>query len=499
MPYLVGYVTPQDYGAAGNNSTDDTTAIQNAINAISTAGGGTLLFPGNTFKISAALNVPNGVSLQGIGPGVSVINQTSTTANAITYNPTTLNYISISDLLIEGPGTGTGIGVLVEANSGSNPVTSCSFNDLVISSFGSHGFQLSGGSGCSFETVNVSSVGGHCFFMSGGNGNTMTNCTTNGGANAEQGFQLTATSYCTLSGCKAYTCGGGYAVMSGFANQINGCGADTIVAANGQDGTGFKISGGTANALYNCYSNVNRAKAFWVTGTSTNAVVLGCQENAPGAGASASVQVDSGSTAAVGSNTVSTATSLASSTTGSMISSPATSYGIDSALAQTMHPHIASTSAAPVSGTLYIQAVFLPAGVNVKKIGFSTGTTAASGPTHWWTALLDNTYKQQAHSADQTTGAIAASTWQNLTLATSYTTTYSGTYYLALMVATSTTQPTILQSGSAPAAQFITGTGAPTPLPNGASTASLTVPGTDGTTVYAAPTVASAPFFLYCS
>lgn len=182
-----------------------------------------------------------------------------------------------------------------------------------------------------------------------------------------------------------------------------------------------------------------------------------------------------------------------------LVAGPQAVAATPGSLAETIQRYSVTTSSAPVSGTLYVQQIYLPAGTSVGHVGFATGTTAASGPTHWWAAVLDSTYKQQAHSADQLTAAIAASTWFNLAMATPYTTTYSGVYYLALVIATSTTQPTILQSGTTPAAQFITGTGAPTPLINGASTASLTAPGTDGTTTYAAPTAASAPFYLYCS
>lgn len=499
MAYLAGYVTPQDYGAAGNGSTDDTAAVQAAINAVAASGGGTLLLPAGTYKISSALSFTSAVSLLGLGPGISVINQTSTSANGLTYNPaTTLSYVSIAGLSVTGPGSGTGVGILLEANSGAASVVSAALENVAVAGFGSHNIEVVNGVGCSLDTVNSASSGGHCFFLSGGTGNVLDNCFANGGVSTQQGFQLTSVSYTTLNGCRALGCGGGYQITGGSANSIAGCGADAIVAANGQDGSGFKINGGSVHSLSSCYSNVNKAKAFYVTGSATAAMITNVQEANP-SGATASIQVDAGSTAALAGNSIVTATSLASSTTGSMIAGPATGYGIDSALAQTAPVWATSASAAPVSGTLYVQAVFLPAGVNVKKIGFCTGTTAASGPTHWWVALLDNAYKQQAHSADQLTGALAASTWQNLTLATPYTTTYSGTYYLALMVATSTTQPTVLQASSAPAAQFLGGTGAPTPMPGGASTTVLTAPGTDGTTTYAAPTVASAPFFLYCS
>lgn len=68
MAFLAGYVTPQDYGAVGNGVTDDTTAIQNAINAVNTAGGGTLFFPPATYAVtpvgstSAAITLNNGTN-----------------------------------------------------------------------------------------------------------------------------------------------------------------------------------------------------------------------------------------------------------------------------------------------------------------------------------------------------------------------------------------------------------------------------------------------------
>lgn len=185
-------------------------------------------------------------------------------------------------------------------------------------------------------------------------------------------------------------------------------------------------------------------------------------------------------------------------TVSSLLGNAQTSATTEGAVAETMHTYTASGSSSPASGTLYIQKVFIPAGKTVANIGFVTSTTAATGPTHWWAALLDNNYKQIAHSADQLTAAIPASTWQNLPMTAPVNITRTGTYYLAVMIA-ATTPPTLACATTAPLTVFVTGANAPTPFPNGASTSGLTAPGTDGSTVYAAPTATSAPYYLYAS
>ena len=59
-----------DYGAVGNGTTDDTTSIQNAINAAKI--GNVVYFPPGTYKITAALTMYAGITLQGASPVVTV-------------------------------------------------------------------------------------------------------------------------------------------------------------------------------------------------------------------------------------------------------------------------------------------------------------------------------------------------------------------------------------------------------------------------------------------
>ena len=54
------------YGAAGNDSTDDTTAIQAALDAAEAAGGGTIVFPYGTY-VCTTLNTPSNVHWKALG------------------------------------------------------------------------------------------------------------------------------------------------------------------------------------------------------------------------------------------------------------------------------------------------------------------------------------------------------------------------------------------------------------------------------------------------
>lgn len=76
-------VSVLDFGATGNGSTDDTAAIQAAMDSFASVGYGDLYFPKGTYKISSALVASFNGRIRGDGVGSSVITTTSTTASAI--------------------------------------------------------------------------------------------------------------------------------------------------------------------------------------------------------------------------------------------------------------------------------------------------------------------------------------------------------------------------------------------------------------------------------
>ncbi|MEU8920286.1 glycosyl hydrolase family 28-related protein [Kitasatospora sp. NPDC048545] len=373
------YLNVKAYGAKGDGTTNDTTAIQSALTAAATKGG-TVYFPAGTYVLSSALAPANQVSLLGAGPGATVLKQTSTTAHGIAYNPTTLTYVSVQNLTVQGPGSGTGVGLYVQANSGANPVTSCQFNNVAITAFGSHGIQLVAATGCSLASVNVSSVGGHAFYLSGGTGNTLDACSAAGSTSTQQGFNLSSVSYATLTGCKASACGGGYLITSGSANALNSCGAESIVSQASQDGTSFKVSGGSVHALTACYSNVNKASAFWVTGSATGVSLVGVQEASPGAGATSSIKVDSGSTATVIDSATVTATSFASSTTNSVTAATVTLPGAVTAGSATVSGSLSAGSGS-VSGNLSVTGNLTVSGIGQRVAAYKGSNQSVTSST----------------------------------------------------------------------------------------------------------------------
>lgn len=74
------------YGAKGDNSTDDTTAIQSAINAAGAAGGGIVFFPPGTYVITSTLGAGTNVSFMGSGPAGSVITINHATNGVFTFS-----------------------------------------------------------------------------------------------------------------------------------------------------------------------------------------------------------------------------------------------------------------------------------------------------------------------------------------------------------------------------------------------------------------------------
>jgi hypothetical protein len=177
------------------------------------------------------------------------------------------------------------------------------------------------------------------------------------------------------------------------------------------------------------------------------------------------------------------------------LADPPTGSAIAGHIAETIAPVSATAPLTVTTGSLSIASIRLAAGQSVTGAGFVTSTVAAITPTHAWLALLDSSYVLRAVTADGLTTAIGASTWFPSAFAAPYTATYTGVYFLGVLI-TAGTIPTLC-GATAPLAAMVTGTSAPAPLLGGVSTTSLTTPGTVGTTTYVAPTAAAVTPYLF--
>lgn len=108
------YLNVADYGATGDGVTNDTAAIQAAINAA--ADNETVFFPSGRYIITASLTIPEGVRLLGAGSNPNWFNQstiiemTTASVDAITAG-TYMKDLGVENLTLLGPGSGTGRGI----------------------------------------------------------------------------------------------------------------------------------------------------------------------------------------------------------------------------------------------------------------------------------------------------------------------------------------------------------------------------------------------------
>ena len=96
LPMPSGYVNITQHGATPNDSTDDTTAIRNAVNAARAAGTGVWV-PQGDFVMAARVDV-QGVAVRGAGPWYSVLKGRSGKGGFFA----TGSNVTIADLMIDG-------------------------------------------------------------------------------------------------------------------------------------------------------------------------------------------------------------------------------------------------------------------------------------------------------------------------------------------------------------------------------------------------------------
>lgn len=112
------------FGAKGDNSANDTTPIQNAINSISTVSAGAgpsnaVYLPAGAYKITSAISLPYGVSIFGAGGNASVLNANGCDGIHLTESVEDGNMQFVQDIGIVGISGVNFTGIV--ANTGTYP------------------------------------------------------------------------------------------------------------------------------------------------------------------------------------------------------------------------------------------------------------------------------------------------------------------------------------------------------------------------------------------
>jgi hypothetical protein len=194
----------RDYGAIGDGTANDTTAIQTAINAAS-ATGGTVYFPRGVYNISSSLTYTSSandpgtrVHFVGDGVGASLIKQTSTgnglTISGVSSNPNL--YTHITDIAFIGSQSGQGVSI----NDGAYVyIEACQFTGWAYGFYGSD-FLSSTIVSCQFRFnqrgILIERIGGT--YASNPNALTLINCEV--GANSIYGLWILGPGVFTMQG-----------------------------------------------------------------------------------------------------------------------------------------------------------------------------------------------------------------------------------------------------------------------------------------------------------
>jgi len=145
-PADAGITSIKDYGAVGDGVTDDTAAIQAAIDAIEAGGGGTLTIPEGIY-IAAGLQIKHKVYLQGAGEAATTLKLKN---SANTYLIADTRYVS-NVLYSSGP---YGIyNLTLDGNKANNTAGSCFICQSYASTFRDVTFQNASDYGAIVTTV----------------------------------------------------------------------------------------------------------------------------------------------------------------------------------------------------------------------------------------------------------------------------------------------------------------------------------------------------------
>lgn len=260
-------ISVTDFGAVGNNVTDCTTAFASAYTYLLSLGGGELLIPPGTYKLSSSwvltgtgLNQNSAnITIKGSEGYSVVLDFTSALANT-----DGIQIAGASRIKLEGFAVKNAKRYGINVNSGQVPgdptfVSRFAIKDVIIDNASSHGIRLANAYMGLLENIESRNNGGNGFHFEGNHTSiTAIRCWAGGdgidpdGGNAGTGWFINGILYSSFISCASDWNGStGYAVSNCSGLTFNSCGAES------NRGEGWLITSSLANSTGSPVTGVN--------------------------------------------------------------------------------------------------------------------------------------------------------------------------------------------------------------------------------------------------
>lgn len=275
------YISVKDFGATGDGVTDDTTAIQLALNNSLQ-----VFFPVGDYKVTSSLVLRSGHTLLGVSRQSSRLLKSNFSGAAILGNDT--DKVSIQELGIVGPGRTVGSGnkgiEIKWVAAAGGIVESISLVNLAIEELNDVGIYLGTCSYVQWTNVRARNIGYACFWIDGGDGHAMLSCTSRFSPvgyliNKPAGYGPTTVA---CLGCYAEQHGVGFRLNGAVSCSIMACGVEAAINFGaGTPGRNYWITGGRNVSIIGSLSRNDTIGAaisephILIDGNAANVVIVG--------------------------------------------------------------------------------------------------------------------------------------------------------------------------------------------------------------------------------
>lgn len=233
-----GYENVKDYGAVGDGSTDDTAAIQQAIDAAGRYGG--VFLPSGRYSISDTLHIGgSGQARCIVGTGGSTITVDSPVSGTAALTCPARADVNLHRFTINAKQNAE---KGIEAGETSQNLGSAFFSHLRVINAASDAYHIRRPMAASFVQLNAGVSGGHGFNITGGNGTSATFESCYANDCGRDGWRIGDIHYSTFLSCASDKCRNGYVIESvtgdGYCENLSfiSCGAEMY------DNVGFKFT-----------------------------------------------------------------------------------------------------------------------------------------------------------------------------------------------------------------------------------------------------------------